>query len=167
MQNTDPQSIPPRFPTIHPIQQLKINIAQESLRQASKSFDLACRSFQLSLTMTAISGTIGFIGVGLLLSGQASEGTVTTAGGLASSVCFWQISKDSQTRLEKANARLDKIRTELIETEVDACYFPYLSSLANASYDLPGLNSQDVTTNTVPQSTSAETASSSHASGMN
>ncbi len=121
--------------TIRPTQQLRINIAAESLRQASKSFDLACRSFQLSLMMTAISGTIGFIGVGLLLSGQASEGTVTTAGGLASSVCFWQISKDSQTRLEKANARLDKIRTELIEADMDDYYFPYLHSAVTASDD--------------------------------
>ena len=113
------------FPPLHPLRQLKINIAQESLRQASKSFDLSFRSFQMSLIMTAISGGIGFVGVGLLLTGSASEGTVTTAGGLVSSVCFLQISKDSQGRLEKANTRLDKIRLELVEEEVDAFYFPY------------------------------------------
>ncbi|MEL7005343.1 MAG: hypothetical protein AAFN93_21810 [Bacteroidota bacterium] len=123
-------------PSLHPLRQLKINIAKESLRQASKSFDLSCRSFQLSLIMTAISGTIGFIGVGLLLSGNASEGTVTTAGGLVSSVCFLQISKDSQGRLEKANTRLDKIRIELIEEEVDAFYFPYLEPIASISSKL-------------------------------
>lgn len=117
------------FSSLHPLRQLKINIAKESLRQASKSFDLSFRSFQMSLIMTAISGAIGFVGVGLLLTGQASEGTVTTAGGLVSSVCFLQISKDSQGRLEKANTRLDKIRIELIEEEVDAFYFPYLEPI--------------------------------------
>lgn len=81
------------------IKQSIIRIAEERLRQAYFSFNLA-------FLMTAASTIIGFVGVGLLLSGQAPEGTITAIGGLASSVRCIQLAKDS-------NDRLDKILMEL------------------------------------------------------
>ena len=101
--------------TLEQLEQLNLDIARESLRQAKQTFNLARQSFQISLVMTASSGLIGLAGIGLLLDGQSSEGTVTTTGGLASSVCFLQLSKDARDRLEKANRRLDQIRGELLE----------------------------------------------------
>jgi hypothetical protein len=47
-----------------------------------------------------------------ILSGKASEGTVTTAGGLVSSMVFIQLAKDASDRLDKANERLDRIATK-------------------------------------------------------
>jgi hypothetical protein len=95
--------------TAAPTLELNLQIAKEGLRQAKQSFDLAQQSFKLALVMTAMSALVSFVGVGLLLSGKASEGSVTTAGGLASSVAFLQLAKDASDRLDKANDRLDKI----------------------------------------------------------
>lgn len=77
---------------------IELSIAQERLRQAHHSFNLA-------LVATAVSFCISFVGAGLLLSGKIPEGTVTSAGGLASSVRCIQFAKD-------ANDRLDKILVE-------------------------------------------------------
>ena len=83
----------------NPHSEMELNIAHERLRQARLSFNLA-------LVNTAVSACIGLIGAGLLLSGKLTEGTVTAAGGLASSACCIQFCKD-------ANDRLDKILEEL------------------------------------------------------
>jgi NADPH-dependent curcumin reductase CurA len=87
-------------------------IADEGLRQAQQSFNMARHSFMLALVMTGASAIVGFVGVGFLLSGKASEGTVTTAGGLVSSMVFIQLAKDAGDRLDKANERLDRIATK-------------------------------------------------------
>jgi hypothetical protein len=79
--------------------EIELSIAQERLRQAGYSFNLA-------LVATALSAFIGIIGAGLLLSGKVPEGTVTAAGGMAASVRSIQLAKD-------ANDRLDKILHEL------------------------------------------------------
>ena len=76
-------------------------VIKERLRQAKLSFNIA-------LSLTIISAIISLIGVGLLLSGKTSEGTATTAGGLASkivSIGLLKMTKDT-------NERLDKIATE-------------------------------------------------------
>lgn len=78
---------------------IEMSIAAERLRQAHHSFNLA-------LVATAVSFGISLIGAGLLLSGEVPEGTVTSAGGLVSSVQCLQFAKD-------ANDRLDKILVEL------------------------------------------------------
>ena len=78
---------------------IELGIAQERLRQAHHSFNLA-------LVATAVSFGISLIGAGLLLLGKVPEGTVTSAGGLASSVRCLQFAKDT-------NDRLDKILVEL------------------------------------------------------
>ncbi|WP_293141842.1 hypothetical protein [Okeania sp. SIO3I5] len=76
-------------------------VIKERLRQAKLSFNIA-------LSLTIISAIISVTGVGLLLSGKTSQGTATTAGGLASqivSVSLLKMTKDT-------NERLDKIATE-------------------------------------------------------
>ncbi|MBD2180150.1 hypothetical protein H6S82_05655 [Planktothrix sp. FACHB-1355] len=81
-------------------------ILQERLRQARLSFNLA-------LGLIAISTTISIFGIGLLLKGQISQVTATTAGGLAAnvvSVCVLKLTRD-------ANDRLDKMAKELMDKE--------------------------------------------------
>ncbi|MBD2358577.1 hypothetical protein H6G41_28880 [Tolypothrix sp. FACHB-123] len=78
---------------------IELSIAQERLRQASYSFNLA-------LIATTVSFFIGLVGAGLILSNKIPEGTVAAAGGLASSVRCIQLAKD-------ANDRLDKILEEI------------------------------------------------------
>lgn len=81
-------------PTSNSHSTIELNIVQERLRQARHSFNLA-------LFATTVSFCIGIIGVGLLLSGKVSEGTVTSAGGLASSLRCLQFAKDANDRLDK------------------------------------------------------------------
>lgn len=96
---------------------LMARIAEEGLRQAQQTFNMARQSFILALVMTGASAIVGFVGVGFLLSGKASEGTVTTAGGVVSSMVFVQLAKDASDRLDKANERLDTIATKLRNKE--------------------------------------------------
>lgn len=88
-------------------------IAEEGLRQTQQTFNIARQSFLLALVMTGASAIVGFVGVGFLLTGKASEGTITTAGGLVSSMVFIQLAKDASDRLDKANERLDKIAAKV------------------------------------------------------
>lgn len=78
---------------------IELNIAQERLRQARYSFNLA-------LVTTTACFFISLVGAGLLLSSKVPEGTVIAAGGLVSSIRCIQLAKDT-------NDRLDKILPEL------------------------------------------------------
>ena len=80
-----------------PIEQ---NIAQERIRQARNASNLA-------LISTAIATGISLLGAALLLTGKVPEGTVTTAGGLASSIHSIRLAKDSNDRLDKLLAELN------------------------------------------------------------
>jgi len=82
---------------------IELSIAQERLRQARYSFNLA-------LIATALSAGISLIGSGLLLSGKVPEGAITTTGGMAASVRCIQLAKDT-------NDRLDRILAELKDEE--------------------------------------------------
>lgn len=73
---------------------IELSIAQERLRQARRSFNLA-------LVVTATSAIIGFAGVALVFAGKAPEGTITATGGLAASVRCLQLAKDANDRLDK------------------------------------------------------------------
>lgn len=73
---------------------MELSIAQERLRQARLSFNLA-------FVATAISVSVGLIGAGLLLSGNVPEGAVTATGGLFSSIRYVQLAKDANDRLDK------------------------------------------------------------------
>lgn len=78
---------------------VELSIAQERLRQARWSFNLA-------LAMTAAFAVISLVGVGLLLSGKTIEGSVAAAGGFASSVRCLQLAKDTNDRLDKVAAEI-------------------------------------------------------------
>jgi hypothetical protein len=75
------------------------DIAQERIRQARNTSNLA-------LISTALTTGISILGAALLFSGKLPEGSVTTATGLASSIHCFRLAKD-------ANDRLDKLLTEL------------------------------------------------------
>lgn len=85
------------------------HVIEESLCQVKKTSRIAHQSFLLAMIMTGTSAIIGFVGVGFLLLGKASGGTITTASGLVSSMVFIQLAKDASNRLDKANERLDAI----------------------------------------------------------
>ena len=70
------------------------SIAQERLRQARLSFNLA-------LTATAICFSISVLGGGLLLSGKVPSGTITSAMGLVSSMGCFKFAKNANDRLDK------------------------------------------------------------------
>ncbi|ACK72077.1 hypothetical protein PCC7424_3696 [Gloeothece citriformis PCC 7424] len=71
---------------------LELNIAQERLRQARYSFNLA-------LIATAVSFCVSFVGAILLLSGKVSGGIVTSLGGLISSAKYLKVAKEFDDRL--------------------------------------------------------------------
>ncbi|NEO98225.1 MAG: hypothetical protein F6K58_05935 [Symploca sp. SIO2E9] len=74
-------------------------ITKERLRQAHHSFNLA-------LVTTTACVLISFSGVGLVLLGKASEGTMTATGGLASTAYCLKLSKDANDRLDEVWQRL-------------------------------------------------------------
>jgi hypothetical protein len=75
------------------------DIVQERIRQARNTSNLA-------LISTAIATGISLLGSALLLAGRVPEGSVTTTGGLATSIHCLRLAKD-------ANDRLDKLFTDL------------------------------------------------------
>lgn len=78
-------------------------VFMERLRQARYSFNL-------TLFATGMSFLVSLVGAGLLLSGKATEGTVTTTGGIVASVRCTKLAKE-------ANDRLDKILVELNDAD--------------------------------------------------
>ncbi len=84
-----------------PNSKIEWSIAQERLRQARLSFNLA-------LTATGMCFFISLIGGGLLLSDKVSSGTITSAVGLVSSVGCLKLAKDANDRLDKILAEPDK-----------------------------------------------------------
>lgn len=76
-------------------------IAQERLRQARLSFNLA-------LTATAVSFFISLVGGGLLLSSKISSGTITSALGLVSSAGCLKFAQDANDRLDDIDESEDK-----------------------------------------------------------
>jgi len=72
---------------------LQMFIATERLRQAHHSFNLA-------FATTTACVLISFAGVGLVLLGKTSEGTISTTGGLASTAYCLKLSKDANDRLD-------------------------------------------------------------------
>jgi hypothetical protein len=83
-------------------QSVELILIQERLRQARLSFNL-------TLTLLATSGIISILGIALLFLGKVPEGTVTTAGGLASNIVSLRCLKLTRD----TNERLDHIVNEL------------------------------------------------------
>ena len=80
------------------ISSIELSIAEERLRQARYSFNLA-------IVATTTSFLISLVGAGILLSNNVPQGTVITAVGLVSGVGCTKLAND-------ANDRLDKILAE-------------------------------------------------------
>ena len=70
------------------------SIAQERLRQASHSFNLA-------LTITAVSFCISLVGAVLIISDKVPSGAMTSAMSLVSSMRYFEFAKDVNDRLDK------------------------------------------------------------------
>lgn len=92
-------------------------VAQEGVRQSRQSADQAYLSFFLATFMSTASAVIGLVGAGFLLFGSASEGTVTTAVGLASGMYSYQLSKEAADRQKQANDRLANLLQNLQNDE--------------------------------------------------
>ncbi|BAZ19024.1 hypothetical protein NIES4071_109090 (plasmid) [Calothrix sp. NIES-4071] len=90
----------PRVPEPHrnPYHKIEISIAEERLRQARRSFNLAWYT-------TAACSIITLGGAILLLSGTITQGAIAATGGAVSSAYCLKFAKD-------ANDRLDKIASE-------------------------------------------------------
>ena len=73
---------------------IELIIAQERLRQARYSFNMA-------IFATTLSFFISLAGAGMLLSNKVAQGTVLTATGLVSAVEFQKLAKDANDRLDK------------------------------------------------------------------
>ncbi|MBD1865203.1 MULTISPECIES: hypothetical protein [Trichocoleus] len=73
---------------------VELSIAQERLRQAHHSFNLA-------LVMTAACALISLAGVIFLFLGKGPEGTITAIAGLTSTVRCLELAKDTNDRLDK------------------------------------------------------------------
>ncbi|NEO73798.1 hypothetical protein [Moorena sp. SIO3H5] len=59
-------------------------------------------SFNLLVGATSLSGIVGLAGAELFMSKKLSEGAVTTAIGLTSSMRFVKLAKDANDRLDEA-----------------------------------------------------------------
>jgi hypothetical protein len=88
----------PAFDILGP---LKMKIAQERVRQARYSFNIA-------LTSSAAFTAISFLGAAMLLFGKVPEGATVASSGMLSSAGCVRLAKD-------ANDRLDKIMSELLD----------------------------------------------------
>jgi hypothetical protein len=79
-------------------QRVLLSVIQERKRQASLSFNV-------TLILIATTGIISIVGIALLFLGKVTEGTVTTAGGLAASnivsVRCLKLNKDTNDRLDQ------------------------------------------------------------------
>jgi hypothetical protein len=76
------------------------DIVKERLRQAHDCSDMA-------RVMTGAFGVVSLFGVVLLLFGKVPAGTLTTIGGLASTIGCHQLAKDANDRLDKISAELN------------------------------------------------------------
>ena len=92
-------------------------VIREGISQSRQSAYQAHWSFIASMMLTTASTAIGLSGAVLILLGHASEGSVTTAVGLASGVYSHQLSKDAADRQKQANERLDHMLQKLKMTQ--------------------------------------------------
>ncbi|MEH2464539.1 TRADD-N-associated membrane domain-containing protein [Nostoc sp.] len=72
----------------------KLYVRKERLRQAQWSFNVA-------LMMSAMCGIFSLFGVGLSVSGNLPDGSITVVQGLLSSVPWLRLAKDANDRLDR------------------------------------------------------------------
>ncbi|MEM6866908.1 MAG: hypothetical protein AAF528_00790 [Cyanobacteria bacterium P01_C01_bin.121] len=95
------------------------HVVHERVRQTKLNANQAHWSFSVAIVMTTASALIGLVGAGLVLLDKTSEGSVTAAVGLASSVYSYQLSKEAGERQKQANNRLDQMLAELQQTKAN------------------------------------------------
>jgi len=81
--------------------EMERDVIQERLRQAKFSFNV-------TLGLTIVSGSLSILGIGLLFSGKVTEGSVATAGGLTSNIVRVGLLKFTK----ETNDRLDRLAKE-------------------------------------------------------
>ncbi|MDQ2097941.1 MAG: hypothetical protein QQW96_09870 [Tychonema bourrellyi B0820] len=81
--------------------EMERDVIQERLRQAKFSFNV-------TIGLAIVSASISILGIGMLFSGKISEGSVATAGGLASNVVSVGLLKFTK----ETNDRLDRLAKE-------------------------------------------------------
>jgi hypothetical protein len=86
--------------------EMERDVMQERLRQAKSSFDV-------TLWLKIVSASISILGIGLLFSGKVTEGSVATAGGLASNIVSAGLLKFTK----ETNDRLDRLAKEFKDDE--------------------------------------------------
>jgi hypothetical protein len=84
---------------------MKLEVFKEHLRQTQHSFNLSVVAFTTSIG-------ISVIGACLIISGKATEGTVTTATGLFSTTFCTQLARQSSERLEELTETLQVLHHE-------------------------------------------------------
>lgn len=92
-------------------------VVLEGIRQSRQTADQAHWSFIVATLITTASSCFGLGGAGLLLMEMTSEATLTTAIGIVSGVCSYQLSKEAADRQKQANERLDQMLQELQEND--------------------------------------------------
>jgi hypothetical protein len=75
--------------------EIEIRLVLEHLRQVRYSFNL-------SIVVVITSLFINVLSAGLLLAGKTTEGTMTAAGGITSSLLHMQLLKEASDRLERS-----------------------------------------------------------------
>jgi hypothetical protein len=75
--------------------ELEIRLVLEHLRQVRYSFNL-------SIVVVTTSLFINVLGTGLLWAGKTTQGTMTAAGGITSSLLHMQLLKEASDRLERS-----------------------------------------------------------------
>lgn len=93
-------------------------VIREGISQSRQSAYQAHWSFITSMVLSTAGTAIGLSGAVLILLGHASEGSVTTAVGLASGVYSHQLSKEAADRQRQANERLDHMLKKLKTMQV-------------------------------------------------
>ncbi len=82
----------------------ELKIVNERVRQAKLAFNLL-------VCATVLSRIVSLVGIGLLFSGQISEGAITASGGLLSNAAFIMLAKDTNDRLDRSIWRSRSNRT--------------------------------------------------------
>lgn len=104
------QSSPSSSPIEPP---LKERILAEALQQTRECAQIAYCSSQLTLLMLVANGVVGLVGVGLLLTGYASEGTVTAASGAISGISVLHLYREASEQRQEANEHLENLIVSL------------------------------------------------------
>ncbi len=93
---------------------LNTQILTEILLQARESFALAKHNYRLALAATSASVLISLTGIGIAVSGRASEGAIATATGALPILGCIQLIKTAGEQLESSSRQLNQTLDNLL-----------------------------------------------------